>query len=170
MEEKIYRPGGKDYLYVNDNSTLKIDKAYIEHLKLLAQNNSVRKCKMCLHNDIRKHVHEMLNVFPEGVYVRPHSHPLKTETQIIIEGKMLMVIFDNFGKIVDEFIMETDGIFMFRLEKGMIHTNIPLTDVVVYEVTDGPFIGRDDSVFPEWASEVAYGEEIKKLINSNKCV
>lgn len=162
------RPSGKDYLYVNDNSALKIDKEYIEYLKSIAQNNSTKKCKMCLHNDTMKHVHEMLNVFPEGAYVRPHSHPLKTETQIIIEGKMLMVIFDNHGGIVDEFVMENSGIFMFRLEKGMIHTNIPLSDVVVYEVTDGPFIGKDDSVFPEWASKVSYGDEIKKLINKVK--
>lgn len=162
------RPGGKEYLYVNDNSALKIDKEYIERLKSLARCNGEGKCKMCLHNDTRKHVHEMLNVFPEGAYVRPHSHPLKTETQIIIEGKMLMVIFDNLGEIVDEFVMENSGIFMFRLEKGMIHTNIPLSDIVVYEVTDGPFIGKDDSVFPEWASEAAYGDEIKKLINKVK--
>ncbi|MDE6945845.1 MAG: WbuC family cupin fold metalloprotein [Anaeroplasmataceae bacterium] len=161
----MYRPGGKDYLYVNDNSALKINKEYIEQLKILAQKNSLKKSKMCLHNDIRKHVHEMINVFPEGAYVRPHFHPLKTETQVIIEGKMLMIVFDGAGKIVDNFIMEKDGIFMFRLEKGMIHTNIPLSDVVIYEVTDGPFLGKDDSVFPEWASETEYGDEIKKLIN-----
>lgn len=169
--ENMHRPGGKDYLHVNDNKILKVDKEYIEYLKSLAQKDKERKCTMCLHNDIREHVHEMINVYPKGAYVRPHSHPLKTETKIILEGKLQVVIFESSGKIMDEFIMGTDSIFTFRLDKGIIHTNIPLTDVVFHEITEGPYIGKDDSVFPNWAPEpndvlktVSYMEELKQQI------
>lgn len=164
MEEQ-YRPGGKDYLHVNDNKALKIDKTYIDYLKGLARENSDGKCTMCLHNDIRDHVHEMINVYPKEMYVRPHSHPFKTETKIVIEGKLLMVIFDSLGEIVDKFIMEKDGIFTFRLDKGIIHTNIPLSDAVFHEVIDGPFVGKDDSVFPEWVPELDDVDGIRQLMN-----
>ncbi len=164
MENK-YRPSGKDYLHVNDSKTLKIDKEYIACLKSLAKKNSEKKCTMCLHDDTRAHVHEMINVYPGGVYIRPHSHPFKTETKIIIEGKLLVVIFDNKGDISDEFVMEKDGIFTFRMDKGMIHTNIPLTDVVFHEIVEGPFVGHDDSVFPEWAPELDDGEGIRKIMD-----
>lgn len=149
--QDLFRPSGKDYLYVNDERVLKMDKEYIVQLKTLAKKNKENRCTLCLHNDIRENVHEMINVYPKFAYIRPHSHPLKTETKIIIEGKMLVFLFDDRGEIIDKFVMERQGIFTFRLDKGIIHTNIPLTDVVFHEVTEGPFRGKDDSVFPEWA-------------------
>ncbi len=160
-----YRPSGKDYLHVNDDAALKIDKEYIAYLKSLAQKNNDGKCTMCLHNDVRSHVHEMINVYPGDSYIRPHSHPFKTETKIIIEGKLLVVIFDGKGDILDEFIMEKDGIFTFRLDKGMIHTNIPLTAVVFHEIVEGPFVGCDDSIFPEWAPGLNDEDGIRKMMS-----
>lgn len=161
----IYRPEGKDYLHVNDDRILKIDKEYILHLKALAQNDVTKKCTMCLHNDIREHVHEMVNVYPKGTCVRPHSHPFKTETKTVIEGELLVVIFDKEGEILDEFVLERSGIFTARLDKGIIHTNIPLTDVVFHEVITGPYVGKDDSVFPEWAPSLEDEAGIRKLMN-----
>lgn len=160
-----YRPTGKDYLHVNDNSILKIDKSYITYLKDLAQNNIDRKCTMCLHNDTRAHVHEMINVYPKGAYIRPHSHPFKSETKILIEGKLYVIIFDDFGGILDEFIMEKDGVFIFRIEKEIIHTNIPLTDCVFQEVIEGPFIGKEDNVFPIWSPELDDKDGIEKIMD-----
>lgn len=151
--DKMYRPHGKDYLYVNDIKILKIDNEYISYLKSLAQQSIDKKCTMCLHNDVREHVHEMINVYPQDSYVRPHSHPFKTETKSIIEGKLLIVLFDNTGEILEHFIMEKEGIFTLRIDKGIIHTNIPLTDVVFREVITGPFVGYNDSVFPKWEPE-----------------
>lgn len=149
--DNIYRPSGKNYLYVNDNRILKMDSSYISYLKSLAQKDMEGKCTMCLHNDIRAHLHEMINIYPKDTYVRPHSHPFKSETKIIIEGKLLAVVFDDAGEIIDKFVMEKDGVFTFRMEKGVIHTNIPLTDVVFHEIIEGPFVGKDDSIFPVWA-------------------
>lgn len=166
--ENLYRPTGKDYLHVNDKSILKIDKEYIAHLKSLALKNEDRKCTMCLHNDIRAHVHEMINVYPQGAYIRPHSHPFKTETKIMIEGKLCIVIFDSTGEIQDSFIMERDGLFTFRMDRGIIHTNIPMTDVVFHEVVEGPFVGKDDSVFPQWAPELDDEDGIRSIMDKIK--
>lgn len=152
-------------MHVNDSIALKINNQYINSLKSLAKKNKENKCTMCLHNDIRKHVHELVNLYPKGMYVRPHRHPIKTETKVIIEGKLLVITFDNLGKIIDQFVMEKEGIFIFRLEKDIIHTNIPLTDVVYYEVLDGPYVGKDDSVFPDWAPALDDEVGINKIMN-----
>lgn len=69
------------------------------------------------------------------------------------------------GGILDKFVMEKNGIFTYRLDKGIIHTCLPLTDVVFYEVTEGPFIGKDDSVFPEWAPEIDDRDGVKRIID-----
>lgn len=152
MEDNIYRPGGKDYVYVNDQKLLKVDKAYIDKLKWKAKEMGYPRLTMCLHNDVRENVHEMIQIFKKYEYVRPHYHPQKTETKIILEGKLLVVIYDISGRILEQFIMskEENNIFMFRMDKGIIHTNIPLTDVVFQEIVSGPYIGNGDSIFPEW--------------------
>lgn len=163
-----YRPSGKGYLHVNDEKILKVDKGYIARLCALAQENSESKCVMCLHNDIREHVHEMINVYPKGMYVRPHAHPFKTETKIIIEGQLLVVLFDDMGMMTDRFVMDRNHIFTIRIDKGIIHTNIPLTDVIFHEVISGPFAGKDDSIFPGWSPEADDKDAVQTIMNRMK--
>lgn len=160
-----YRPSGKSYLHVNDDGMLKINEEYIEQLRMLARQDESGKCTMCLHNDTREHVHEMINVYPKGSYVRPHHHPFKTETKTIIEGKLMVVIFDDAGVILDKFVLEKAGIFTFRMNRGIIHTNIPLTDVVFHEVITGPFVGKDDCVFPEWAPYIENEDAVRNIMD-----
>lgn len=160
-----FRPSGKNYLHVNNEPILKIDKEYMDYLKSLVHKDKDNKCTMCLHHDIRERVHEMINMYPKFAYVRPHSHPFKTETKIIIEGKMAVIIFNDQGKVIDQFIMEKQGVFIFRLDRGIIHMSIPLTDVAFYEVTEGSFTGKGDSIFPEWAPLPEDVEEIERLMS-----
>ena len=61
--------------------------------------------------------------------------------------------------------MEKNGIFICRIDKGIIHTNIPLTDVVHQEVISGPFIGKDDSVFTEWAPALDDEAGIERIMD-----
>lgn len=152
------RPGGdKKYFCVSDEKVLKIDDGYIQELKNKAKTNGFNRCTMCLHNDINARVHEMIHVMAKHEYIRPHSHPFKTETKIMIEGELLMVIFDQQGKVLDQYILQSsrnNGIFTTRIDMGIYHTNIPLTDTVFHEVITGPYVGKDDSVFPEWAPDI----------------
>lgn len=171
MKESKVRPGGdKKYFYVNEEKVLKIDEKYIAELKGKAKTNGYHRCTMCLHDDIHAKVHEMINVMSKYEYIRPHSHPFKTETKIMIEGELLMVIFDQSGEILDHYILRSDrnnGIFTTRIDMGVYHTNIPLTDTVFHEVITGPYVGKDDSVFPEWAPDIddeqAIAEFMKKI-------
>lgn len=167
MKKNNYRPGGKDYIYVNEHKSLKVDQAYIEILKKKACENNHSRLTMCLHNDVRENVHEMIQIFQKHEYVRPHYHPKKTETKIILEGKLLVVIYDMDGKKLDQFIMsrEEDAVFIFRMDRGIIHTNIPLTDVVFQEITTGPYLGKDDSIFPEWACDSNDVEGVQRYLN-----
>lgn len=163
---ECYRPGGKDYIYVNDDTKLKIDDHYIQQLKDTAKTNDFTRLTLCLHNDVRAHVHEMIHVYKKHEYVRPHYHPKKTETKIILEGELLVVIYNVEGSIIDKFVMSKDkgNVFTFRMDKGIIHTNIPLTDVVFQEIITGPFVGKEDSVFPAWTPTMEDKEEINEYM------
>lgn len=168
MKESKVRPrGDKKYFYVNEEKVLKIDASYIAILKDKARTNGFNRCTMCLHDDTNAKVHEMINVMSRYEYIRPHSHPFKTETKIMIEGELLMVIFDQSGEIIDRYILRSDrkdGIFTTRIDKGVYHTNIPLTDTVFHEVITGPYVGKNDSVFPEWAPDTNDEKNIAKFM------
>lgn len=167
MEEQ-FRPGGKEYVLVNNADMLKIDDDYIQGLKEQALKRGFPRLTMCLHNDVREHMHEMIHVYQKYEYVRPHSHPWKTETKIILEGELLVIIYDVNGCVIDHFVMsrEKGGIFTFRMAKGIIHTNIPLTNVVFQEAISGPFTGDNDSVFPKWAPPAEDKAAVKKYMDN----
>lgn len=165
MVDKKYRPGGKSYLCVNDDSKLVVNAEYLARLKEKQYGNPEKKCTLCLHNDTREKHHEMINLYRKGEYVRPHCHIDKTETKIMLEGKMLAVLFDDKGKITDRIILSsgTNDNFLLRVDRRVIHTNIPLTDVVFYESITGPYTGVNDSFFPAWAPELDDKGAIQKL-------
>ncbi len=165
MVDKKYRPGGKSYLCVNDDSKLVVNAEYLAKLKERQDRNAEKKCTLCLHNDTREKHHEMINLYPKGEYVRPHCHADKTETKIMLEGKMLAVLFDDKGKITDRIILSagTNGNFLLRIDRMVIHTNIPLTDVVFYESITGPYTGVNDSFFPAWAPALDDGDAIQEF-------
>lgn len=167
MKDSNFRPGGRDYIYVNDEKILKINQAYIENLKEKAHQGNQPRLTMCLHNDIRENVHEMIQVFKKHEYVRPHYHPEKTETKIVLEGKLLVVIYDMAGKKMQQFVMSRDerNVLIFRMDRGVVHTNIPLTDVVFQEIITGPYRGKDDSVFPEWTCDNHDAEGVRRYLN-----
>ena len=165
MVDKKYRPGGKSYLCVNDDSKLVVNAEYLAGLKERRDGNPESKCTLCLHNDTREKHHEMINLYPKGEYVRPHCHPDKTETKIMLEGKMLVVLFDDKGNITDRIILSpgTNDNFLLRIDRMVVHTNIPLTDVVFYESITGPYTGVNDSVFPAWAPALDDDDAIQEF-------
>lgn len=165
MVDKKYRPGGKSYLCVNDDRKLVVNAKYLAGLKERQEGNPEKKCTLCLHNDTRERHHEMLNLYAKGEYVRPHCHADKTETKIMLEGKMLVVLFDDKGEITDRIILSsgTNNNFMLRIDRMVIHTNIPLTDVVFYESITGPYTGVNDSTFPSWAPALDDGDAIQEF-------
>lgn len=165
MNNEDYRPKGKEYLLVNDDSELRIDAEYLDQLKAKRSSMAENKCTLCLHNDVRAGMHEMINAYAKGEYVRPHYHPDKTETKIMIEGRMLILLFEENGNIRDKIVLSDDrkGCFLIRIDKGIIHSSIPLSDVVFYEATTGPYVGKGDSIFPVWSPETDRKEEIFRL-------
>jgi len=152
----------------NTADAVKIDTELINSLKKTAAGNESRKVTLCLHKTHADGVHEMINVYPKGLYVRPHKHPIKTETKHMIEGKMIMLIFDDQGHVTDQFELAErtlGGCLAHRLEKNYFHSIVPLSDIVVFhEIINGPYTGIDDSLFPDWAPEITDQEGIKAFM------
>jgi cupin fold WbuC family metalloprotein len=141
----------------NTADIVKIDDSLISSLKAQAESNLRKRTRFCLHKDLTDKLHQMVIALSQKGYVRPHKHPNKIESFHIIEGALMLFIFDDQGKIIERFKMGEKGggdCFVCRIEKGYWHTLVPITDfVVVHEITNGPFTNTNNSVFPNWAPE-----------------
>jgi hypothetical protein len=60
--------------------------------------------------------------------------------------------------------MAEDQTFLYRLNVEQWHCLVPLTDfVIIHETTTGPF-KKDESDFPDWASDEKDKPAIRKFI------
>jgi cupin fold WbuC family metalloprotein len=125
--------------------------------------------RLCLHESETDKVQEMLNISGKYIYVRPHYHPVKTETKVIIKGKMLVIIYDMEGNVKEHYIMSNENsedIKIIRFNPNVPHTNIPLTDTAFLEFAPGPFDKESDSVFLDCFPEDMCSEDVMKYVNN----
>jgi cupin fold WbuC family metalloprotein len=156
----------------NKKKIVKINRKKIYQLKEKALKNYSGKIRLCLHKDTQEALHEMIIVHRKDVYVRPHKHKAKTETFHVIEGSFFIIIFNDKGEITSKILMNNEknsSNFLCRIDKDMWHMIIPITDfIVLHEITNGPYLGKRNSVFASWApldKEIEKVEEfIKKML------
>ena len=96
-----YNRISNEVLYT-DESITKIDQVDIESLKALAAKNSRKRIRLCAHPDMQDNLHEMIIVHARDAYVRPHKHIGKSESFHVIEGLLLVVVFDDEGSKIEE--------------------------------------------------------------------
>jgi cupin fold WbuC family metalloprotein len=148
-----YKTINDEVLYTTENIT-QINKSDIDQLKILSRSNPRKRIRICTHPDIGDNIHEMIIIHASGAYITPHKHTGKSESFHIIEGVLLVVIFDEKGGIIEQIRMgDSDSglTFYYRLPANHFHTVVPQSELVVFhEVTNGPFV-PEDTVFAPWA-------------------
>ena len=124
-----------------DNNTLK-------DLKSLSVKLGRKDIRICLHNDRDSELHNMINLIYKKKENIPHKHQYKSESYHIIEGRLILTIFENNGEIIDELLLDSRKNYLFRIGKNIFHTTVPDTDFVIFhESRSGPFSEECDSIF-----------------------
>lgn len=148
----------------NQDSVIKISQEVIGQIKERANLNSSGKFRLCLQHSEQDKLHEMLIVHKKGGYYRPDKHLYTTESHIIIDGAMLVILFEDDGAIRDVFELSDRSYRTYRVDTNIYHMQIPLTEqVVYYEVKLGPF-DEKSNIFPEWAPMPQDKEGIDKYM------
>ena len=146
-----------------------ITKSMIDLFIQKAQKNSLKKYRYCLHQNMESTLHEMVIVTTKYDMKYPDKHMNTTESNIILEGKLLVVFFEDDGEIKKTFVLDPNNLFYYRCEKNQYHMTIPLTDVAVYiEIKEGPF-DDNSNIYPDWVPERndaddvrAFNEDVKR--------
>lgn len=156
----------KNEVQFNQNSVIKINNAIIEEMKQKAKENSNGKFRLCLQHSAEDKLHEMFIVRQKGNYGRPDKHLYTTESHTIIDGAMLVILFEDDGTIREIFELSKKCYHTYRIDTDIYHMQIPLTEqVVYYEVKSGPF-DEKSNIFPEWAPDSSEQEAVEQYMRT----
>jgi len=146
--------GGRSVGFFCKALPAKVDSHVLSQLKGAAERYAGKNVRLCLHSDPESTFHTMIVLDRKGTYYPPHKHEQKGECWHLIEGSMAVFVFDEAGNIIDVERLDPDGVFMYRIEVGMYHTVVALSETIVYHESKlGPFLGQGDSIVPSWAPE-----------------
>lgn len=141
----------KNEVEFNHNSIVKIDYKDIEEMKRNAKRNGSGKFRLCLQHSAQDMLHEMFIVRTKGDYFQPDKHLYTTESHTIVDGAMLIILFEENGSIREVFELSEKCYRTYRIDTNIYHMQIPITDqVVYYEVKSGPFDSKSN-IYPDWA-------------------
>ena len=100
-------------------------------------------------------VHRLLNAIEPGSYVRPHRHldPPKTETILVVRGKLGLIVFDEMGVVREATRLEVHGRASGAdLAAGAWHTLVSLArGTVFFETKPGPYVSPKAADVAAWA-------------------
>ena len=108
------------------------------------------------HSGDEDNPHRFLNVMARGTFVPPHRHldPPKSETILILEGRVGLFIFDDEGKVTLAQVVGGPSRLGVDIPAGVWHTLVVTTPfVVAFEMKAGPFLASRGKDLPAWAPQ-----------------
>ena len=160
-----------DEVLYSSESFVTLDRDNLSQMKQMAKLNTRHRIRICTHQTIDDDVHEMIIYHPKDTYVPPHMHIGKDESFHLISGEIILILFNEYGKISKVLKMgeyNTGNTFYYKIPAGTYHTQIFKQNTFFHEVTRGPF-DKNDSIIATWAPDendsLLVKEYLKKIIN-----
>ncbi|MBI2890677.1 MAG: cupin fold metalloprotein, WbuC family [Nitrospirae bacterium] len=137
-----------------EEDIVEVKPVWLDRLKREAAVSPRKRARLCLHRDENDRVHEMVIVMIKGTLIAPHRHVNKSESFHIIEGDLVVLIFDPSGRVVRHIAMGPPGsgkTFFYRLSTSDWHSVVPVSETVAFhETTAGPFVRGSAEPPPPW--------------------
>jgi cupin fold WbuC family metalloprotein len=169
----------KAFFFRSDTSVF--DKKFINFLEKYYYKTK-KDIRICMHKNPSDKHHDMVLLQKRKDFFKPwyenrrmgtfpHKHLKKGETFHLIKGKMACVIFKNNGNVKFAFTLYPNDIF--RTPINVYHTQIPLTDYVIYHESTLGQKKKNNSIFPKWADKfknnkkaiLKFQKEVKRQIS-----
>lgn len=133
-----------------------IDQDLIAQLRDDAQA-SERKRAIVRFHEHEEPVQRMLNALRDDSYVQPHRHanPDKVELFLALEGRLLVLLFDDEGAVASHAVLDAAGpVRGCEIPPRTWHALLALTPVAVaLEIIQGPYDAATHKKFAPWAPE-----------------
>ncbi len=161
------RETGPDVWYASGPLGI-LGAAEIAFLKERAAASPRMRARICTHENVDSPVHEMLIAHHRSCYVRPHRHPSKAESLLVVEGNATAVFFDDAGSVQStlELAAAPAGTFSYRTAPGIWHGLLIRSEWLLFvEHSSGPF-DPHSSEFPQWAPDGSNAAESAAYIEA----
>ena len=137
----------------NSEELLFINNELVEQIIEEASQSQRHMARLLMHFDHESPVQEMLIALGRNCAVMPNRSVGRSESLQVVQGELLLIIFDDNGNVIKRVEMGPAGsgkVFLYRLSSTPWHTMIPLTKmVVVHEALEGPF-KQSSEPLPDW--------------------
>lgn len=135
-----------------------ISNDHIEAVIKASRDAPRKRTPILVHNSYDEIPQRFVNCMASDSYIRPHKHENDNQWELVtwISGELLVVIFDDSGRILSKVEMSQQGNRVFEIQRNQYHSYIPLSDCSYLEIRNCRFIyGRPeaDRTFASWAPD-----------------
>lgn len=152
----------------NQPKTEFIDSALMDAVAEQAASSLRRRMNYNFHRSTDEAVNRLLNVMHRGSYLPVHRHldPSRSESIIVVRGKVGVTIYDDAGAEVESRVVgvgrDTVG---FDIEAGVWHGLVVLEDnTVLFEVKQGPFAPITPDNLARWTPAADDAVAVEKFV------
>ena len=130
-----------------------IDKELVASLHAKAVSAPRLRTHHNFHPTHEDPIQRMCMAMEPGTYVRPHRHPDKWELLLIVSGDMLVLHFDDAGKVLSVTRLSAGGATLgLETPANTWHGIVTLAPAtVVFECKHGPYVPTGEKDFAAWA-------------------
>lgn len=143
---------GKTPAYYSRAELSCLNESDIEEIKNYLVKHSIVNTRICFHENVNSLLHEMVIFHKKDGVFHAHKHLEKSESYQIIDGKLLVEIFDEFGVSIKRLLLNSakkSDNFFCKIGKNTWHLTEPVSEFVVFKETrPGPFESHDSVVAP----------------------
>ncbi len=138
----------KDFVPLSDlvlaakGSVATLSNDVLVKLSEQALAHQMKKARILLHGKSDHALHEMLITHSRGRYIRPHINESSAKSFLVLEGEMMVLLFDDDGKVSDKYLLgqqKSGADFMLRVQDPVFHTIVVVSETVTFlETILGP--------------------------------
>ena len=129
----------------------------LDDLTAKAIASSRKRAHHNLHEDLNDPVQRLCVAIEPGTYVRPHRHsdPSTWEVFLLLRGSVIVVSFDDSGKVTDRIVLAEAGpVRAIEIPAGTWHSVASLEGgSIFFEVKQGPYKAPLAGNSAAWAPE-----------------
>ena len=145
-----------------------IDDALLADVAVKARQAERLRINYNFHRSTDEPVNRLLNTMNRGSYLPVHRHlsPERTESCVVVKGKIGLSIYDDNGREIVRRIVGPDcGCYGFDIEAGVWHGLVVLEDdTTLFEIKQGPYAPITSENLAPWTPAVDDKQAVEKFV------
>ena len=123
-------------------------KMFLRLLDQCKKNNS--NARYCLHKKKNDKQQEMIICQKQNLFFPPKKNTKSDQSFLILYGKLLIIIFDNKGRIISKTILSKNKKIFARVKKDSFHCDIPITPFSIHLETKNCIFNKNVNKIAEF--------------------